>query len=210
MTDQTPTTEPTDPAEEPVVVAAGVVRDEAGVIAEGGVAIQGDSALLVARFADQAVAGAAYDALRRAESERDLRIDGVLVVDADPDGKIHIRKMTDHHTKRGTVWGAVAGGALALIFPPSILAGAVAGGVIGAAVGKAGNIMTRGQVAAELATVITPGSSGIVALLDLSQVDEVTAAIPEATEVKTVPIDAETADAVKAAAKAAGAETAGA
>ena len=150
-----------------------------------------------------------YEALLEAEIERDLRIDGVLVVDADADGKIHVRKMTDHHTKRGTLWGAVAGGALALIFPPSLLAGAIAGGVIGAAVGKVGNVVTRGQVASELATVITPGSSGIVALLDLSEVESVTAALPDATEVKTVPVDTATADAVKEAAAMAAGDTLG-
>jgi uncharacterized membrane protein len=189
-----------DPKSVDVVIASATVMNEDEVVAEAGVAVEGSSALLVARFADQISAGDAYEALLEAEVERDLCIDGVLVVDADADGKVHIRKMTDHHTKRGTLWGAVAGGALALIFPPSILAGAIAGGVIGAAVGKVGNVMTRGQVASELATVITPGSSGIVALLDLSEIEAVTASIPAATEVKTVPVDAATADAVKEAA----------
>jgi len=195
----------TDQTDDTVVIAA-AVGDEAGIQAEGALAVQGSSALLVAQFADQAAAGQAYEALRQAEIDLDLRIDGVLVVDADADGKINIRKMTDHHTRRGTKWGIVAGGALALIFPPSIIAGAVAGGVIGAAAGKVGNIITKGQVAAELATVITPGSSGIVALLDLSAVEEVKATIPTATKVETVPVDAATAEAVKAAAAAADSE----
>ena len=198
MTDQTPeTTE----AAEPVYVAATIVSDDAGVIAEGALAVQGTTALLVARFADPTIAGQAYEDLRKAESEKALKIDGVLVVDADAEGKVHIRKMTDHHTKRGTLWGAVAGGALALIFPPSIIAGAIAGGVIGAAAGKVGNIMTKGQVASELASVITPGTSGILAVFELEDLDEVKATIPEATEVKTVPVDAATAEAVKEAAK---------
>jgi uncharacterized membrane protein len=197
MTDQ-----PTQPTpEEPVIVAAAAVGDESGIKAEGAVAIQGTKALLVARFADAESAGVAYDALRTAEFDRGLLIDGVLVVDAGADGKINIRKMTDHHTRRGTKWGVVAGGALALIFPPTLLAGMVAGGAIGAVIGKAGNLMTRGQVASELATVITPNSSGIVALLDLSAVDEVKATIPQASEVKAVPVDEETAAAVTEAAK---------
>lgn len=205
MTDQTP--KPT--ADEPVLVAAAAVGDETGVLAEGAVAIQGTKALLVARFADPESAGVAYDSLRTAEVERGLLIDGVLVVDAGSDGKIHIRKMTDHHTRTGTAWGAVAGAALAIIFPPSLLAGAVAGGLIGAVIGKIGNLDARGQMASELATVITPGSSGIVAILDLSAVEEVTAAIPQASEVKAVPVDAATAEAVKEAADAAEAAPAG-
>jgi len=98
----------------------------------------------------------------------------------------------------------VAGAALAIIFPPTLLAGAVVGGAAGLALGKAGNLLKKGQVAAELASVITPGTSGIVALVAITAVDAVKQTIPQAKAVKSVPVDNETADAVKEAAKAAG------
>ncbi len=202
-------TDKTNPSDEPVVVAAAAVGDERGIAAEAAVAVQGTEVLLVARFADQAAAAAAYDALRQAESERALKIDGVLVADADGYGKISIRKLTDHHTRRGTAWGAAAGVALAIIFPPSIIAGAIAGGAIGAVIGKGANLATRNDVAAELASVLTPGSSGIVAVMDLSAVADAKAAMPAATEVKTAEVDAETAEALKTAAEAAGDTSAG-
>jgi uncharacterized membrane protein len=193
--------------EEPVVAVGGaLVDDEGGLVAEGGIAVQGNQALLVARFADMDAAAEAYEALRDAESQRAIEIQGVLVVDADYEGKIKIRKLTDHHTRRGLAWGAVAGVALAIIFPPSLLAGAALGGVVGAAVGKAGNIKTKSDLAKELADVITPGTSGIVAVVDVTAVDAVKQTIPDAAEVKTVPIDAETAGAVTTAATAASAE----
>jgi len=191
----------------PVAGAAGALVDDQGnVVAEAGIAVQGDAALLVARFADPAAAAAAYDALRDAESQNSIDIHGVLVVDAGDDGKVKIRKLTDHHTRTGTVWGAVAGVALAIIFPPSWLAGAVAGGVVGAAIGKAGNIKTKSDLSKELADVITPGTSGIVAVVTVDAIEDVKQAIPEAAEVKTVPIDDETAAAVDKAARAAAAE----
>ncbi len=197
------------PTEEPVVAAAGVVVDDTGaVVGEGGIAIQGTQALLVARFANMDTAGVAYEALRDAESKRAIDIQGVLVVDADYQGNITVRKLTDHHTRRGFAWGAVAGVALAIIFPPSLLAGAALGGVVGAAVGKAGNIKAKSDVAKELADVITPGTSGIVAVIDITAIDAVKATIPQAAEVKAVPIDAETAAAVTNAATAATAESA--
>ncbi len=99
--------------------------------------------------------------------------------------------------------------ALAIIFPPSIIAGAVAGGVIGAAIGKGANLAARNDVAAELASVLTPGSSGIVAVMDLSAVADAKAAMPDATEVKTAEVDAETAAALTTAAQAAGDTSAG-
>ena len=115
--------------EEPVIATSGALVDDRGVVAEAGVAVQGNQALLVARFADMDAAALAYEALRDAEAKRAIDIQGVLVVDADYQGKISIRKLTDHHTRTGLAWGAVAGAALAIIFPPSILAGAALGGI---------------------------------------------------------------------------------
>jgi uncharacterized membrane protein len=196
MTDNTTSTQP-------VVAVTGALVDDEGVVAEAGIAVQGDAALLVARFADRDAASAAYDALRDAESQRRINIQGVLVVDADQQGKIKIRKLTDHKTRNGFAWGAVAGAALAIIFPPSLLAGAALGGVIGAAAGKVGNVATKSQLAKDLADVITPGTSGIVAVVDISAIEAVKDTIPQAAEVKTVPIDDETAAAVNDAASAA-------
>ena len=199
-------TDNTNQNEEPVVAASGALVDDQGVVAEAGIAVQGTQALLVARFRDMDAASVAYDALRDAESKRAIDIRGVLVVDADYQGNIKIRKLTDHHTRTGFAWGAVAGAALAIIFPPSLLAGAALGGVVGAAAGKVGNVSTKSKLAKDLATVITPGTSGIVAVVDITAVDAVKETIPDADEVQSVPIDDETAAAVTTAANAAESE----
>ena len=198
MTDQQ------DPAQEPIYVASAVVSDDQGIEAAGTIVMQGDAVILAARFADPAAAGAAYERLRDAEVNQELNIDGVLVADADADGKIHVRKLTDHHTRRGTKWGIIGGAALAVVFPPSLIVGAIAGGAAGAIIGKTGNVMAKGRVADELAGVITPGTSGILAVVDLNAVEQVKAALPEAAEIKTVTVDAETAAAMTEATQAAG------
>ena len=51
--------------------------------------------------------------------------------------------------------------------------------------------------------MITAGTSGILCLVSATAAEEVTKKMPEAQEVKAVPVDEETADAVKAAAAAA-------
>ncbi len=109
----------------------------------GAVAVQGNQAIVVAQFADMDSAKAAYYALLDAEVKRAVDIDGVLVANADGQGKIHIQKMTDYKTRNGFLWGAVGGAVIGLIFPPTILAGAVAVGIAGVAVGKAGNVLRR-------------------------------------------------------------------
>ncbi len=190
--------------DEPVEAAAAVVGDDGSVQALGAVAVQGNQAIVVAQFADMDSAKAAYYALLDAEVKRAVDIDGVLVANADYQGKVHIQKMTDHKTRNGFLWGAVGGAVIGLIFPPTILAGAVAVGVAGAAVGKAGNVLMKSDVADELASVIAPGTSGIVALVSITAVDAVEATIPDAKVVKSAPVSDETAAAVKQAAKAGG------
>jgi uncharacterized membrane protein len=203
MTDETKdTTAPQDD----VVVVAGEIADDSGIAAAGAVAVEGNYALLVAQFADMDTAKLAYEALVDAELKRAIDIEGVLVVNADYQGKVHVQKMTDHTTRNGFLWGAVGGAVLGVIFPPSIIASAVGLGIAGAAMGKVGNLLKRGAVADELSTVITPGTSGIIALVEITAVDLVKETIPDAKAVKTVPVDAATADAVKEAAKAAGSE----
>jgi uncharacterized membrane protein len=208
MTDETTT--PAAAPDQPVDAAVGVVTDEYGnVEAAGGIAVQGNQALIVAQFADMDSAKNAYYALQDAEISRAIDIDGVLVANADYQGKIHIQKMTDHKTRNGFLWGAVGGAVIGLIFPPTILAGAVGVGIAGAAVGKAGNVLMKSEVADELASVIAPGTSGIVALVAITAVDAVEATIPDAKVVKSAPVDDATAAAVKDAAKAAGDASAG-
>jgi uncharacterized membrane protein len=207
MTDETTTTGAAP--EQPVDAAVVVAGDDAGIEAVAAIAVQGNQAVIVAQFADMDSAKAAYYALLDAEATRAVDIYGVLVANADFQGKVHIQKMTDHKTRNGFLWGAVGGAVIGLIFPPTIIAGAVGVGLAGAAVGKAGNVLMKSEVADELASVIAPGTSGIVALVAITAVDAVTQTIPDAKVVKSAPVDDATADAVKQAAQAAGDPSAG-
>jgi uncharacterized membrane protein len=196
------TDEKTNPTDD-VVVVAGQIADDQGVIAEGAIAAEGDRALIVARFADPTLAMQAYDVLLEAEIDGSLEIDGVLVVKADEGGRLHVQKMTDHSTRKGLKWGIVGGVVAGVFLPATIIGGAVALGVAGAAAGKARNLVHRLEVEKELADVITPGTSGILALVSAPAAEAVAKKMPEAQEVKTVPVDEEAAGAIKAAAVAA-------
>jgi uncharacterized membrane protein len=192
------------PANDDVIVAAAQLSDDQGVIAEGAIAAEGDHALIVARFADTSSAIAIYDQLLTAEIDGSLHIDGVLVAKADDDGRIHIQKMTEHSTRRGLKWGIVGGVVAAVFLPATIIGGAVALGAAGAAAGKARNLYHRVEVEKELTDVITAGTSGILCLVSATAADEVVEKMPEAQEVKSIPVDEETAGAIKEAAAAAG------
>jgi uncharacterized membrane protein len=183
----------------------GVVADEAGVLAEGAIGVTDQGyAVVVARFANEDAAKFAYEGILEAEKAGSLDIEGVLVANADETGKIHLVKMTDHKTRNGFVAGAVAGAVVGVLFPPTILAGALWAGAGGAAIGKLRNLGARNKVAKDLASVLVPGSSGIIALARLNQVEQVQKALPEAEEVKAAAVTDKAADTIKEAAKEAG------
>ena len=199
MTDQqtTPATDAVD-----TVVIAAQLSDDQGVLAEGAVAIEGNHVLLVARFADADAAAAVYSDLQKSEAAGKFDIAGVLVVNADDSGKVSIQKLTDHHTKKGLKWGIVAGVVAGIVFPPSILASAAWLGGAGLVVGKIGNVREKAKVEKAVADVITAGTSGILALVELKDVEAVKSAIPQAQEVKTIPVEDATAKAIEQAATA--------
>jgi uncharacterized membrane protein len=170
-----------------------VVGDETGVQAVAVLETDYFNTVLAAEFANPDAAKAAYMALRSAEIDGALRIDGVLAVHADGAGKIHVDKMTDHSTKTGLKWGAVGGLVLGIVFPPAIIASTIGWGVIGSALGKMRNIYHQDKVAKELEGAIGPNNSGIIALVHATQVAQVKAQIPEATKVTTAEVDEATA-----------------
>ena len=143
---------------------------------------------------------ATYDDLIDAEVAGLLMVEGVLIVKADESGKLQVQKMTDHSTRKGLKWGIVGGVVAAIFLPATIIGGVVVLGIAGAAAGKARNLYHRVEVEKELAGVITPGASGIVALVSAMDGDAVAQMMPKAEQVKTVPVDAGTADAIRAAA----------
>jgi len=170
MTDQGEETETTTSQTSDDVRAVGLVTD-------------GAYTLVVGRFPTMDEAERAYDLLEAVERDSRLRIDGVVIASCDADGKVHLGKVTEHSTKAGLKWGVVGGVALGVLFPPSILAAAVGGGTLGAAIGKVTNLSHRAGLAAELEGVMEPNTAGIVALVEDTAVVEVRKALAKADEI---------------------------
>jgi uncharacterized membrane protein len=184
-----------------VAVVATVVTDDTGVEAAAAVATDGTNVLLVAEFADPAAAMETYQALVNAEISGAVEVSGVLVVNADATGKVHVQKVTDHSSKTGLKWGIVGGVVLGVIFPPSIIGSAAALGITGGVLGKLRQEHHKSQLGAGLEGALAPNSSGILVLATLPAVPAVKQTMPKATKVTQVPVDGTTATAITEAAK---------
>jgi uncharacterized membrane protein len=157
--------------------------------------------LIVADFADTAAAQQAYEALKSVEDGRSVAIEGVVVVERGADGKLEVKRATDHSTKSGLKWGIVGGIALGVIFPPSIIGSTAVLGAAGAATGKLRQAHHRSELADELEGAIAPGHSGILALVSDPGVVEIRKALAAADAIVEGAIDRVAGEEIKAAAK---------
>ncbi len=179
----------------------GAVGNDEGIAAVGAIDTDYCNTVMVAAFAHPDAARAAYMGLLDASIKGQLRIDGVLAVHTDAEGKIHVDKMTEHSTKTGLKWGAVGGLVLGVLFPPTVIASSVAWGTVGAALGKLRNVHHKSQVAEQLQGSLGPNQSGILALVHAVDVDRVKAQMPEATKVTSAEVDEATAKDIEVAAR---------
>lgn len=200
MADET-TPETTAPAEAAPAGETNTVPD--AVI---GLVTDGAYTLIIAQFKDDADTEAAYATLVELEETTSLRIDGVMTAKMDESGKVSLGRLTDHSTKTGLKWGVVGGVVAGILFPPSIIASAASLGVVGAVLGKVRNKGHRTDIAAQLQEVMTPGTSGIVALVEDTAVVAVQQALAKADKIVTDAVDKEVAKEIDRQAAAAKAE----
>lgn len=120
--------------------------------------------VLVATFDREDEATSALDQLRQMARDGLIELKEAATVQRDPDGKVHVTDIGDPTTGRGVTAGAIVGGVVGLIFPPSILAGAAVGAAAG---GIYGHFRDKGVSNKDLETAgenLRPGQSALVAV----------------------------------------------
>jgi uncharacterized membrane protein len=136
--------------------------------------------LYVAAYADADAARADWDVIKQLATDDVIKVEGLILVSRRSDGKIHVDD--DFPTARkGAKWGAIGGAVVGLIFPPSLLAGAL----VGAGAGLVGGLVSHGQKAvikADVEDALPLNSSGIVALFDEQWATDVDKALGKASK----------------------------
>ena len=155
--------------------------------------------LYIAAYMDADAARGDWDAIKQAASDDVIKVDGLVLVSRDADGKINVDD--DFHTARkGAKWGAVGGAVIGLIFPPSLLASAAVGAGAGLGIGALKSHRDRKEIKADVEDALPPNSSGIVALFEEVWVADVDKALSHADKVTKNEVDADRATEVKEAA----------
>ena len=122
--------------------------------------------VFVAAFGTEGGAGDALKDFRSAERAGAINlIDGAVIVHK-ADGKVDFQETADPSGKTWAKRGAIAGGVIGLIFPPSIIGTAIAGAAGGGVWGKVRDKGFKDEDLRSIGDSIPPGSSAIIAIAE--------------------------------------------
>ena len=120
--------------------------------------------VFVATFGDEREAASALQDFRAMDREGSIDLIDAVVVVRDSEGKVTYEETADPSGKRWAKRGAIAGGLVGLLFPPSIIAGAVVGGVGGGLWGKVRDKGFKDEDLKAIGDSLEPGTSAIIAI----------------------------------------------
>jgi uncharacterized membrane protein len=120
--------------------------------------------VFIAAFGDPAEAGQALKDFRSMDREGSIDLIDAVVVVRDAEGKVTFEETADPSGKKWAKRGAIAGGLIGLMFPPSIIAGAALGGGAGGVWGKVRDKGFKDEDIKAVGESLEPGTSAIIAV----------------------------------------------
>jgi len=153
--------------------------------------------LYIAGYNDPTAAKIDFDALKKAQREGIVMIDGMVLISRDADGTMHVKESGDHDVFKGATIGVAAGLVVGLFAPP-LLGAMVVGGLIGGLIGKLTKHHQEKGIGKDVEDVVPPGTSGVVAVFEEVWVKEVERQLAKADKKAVKEVDKETAKELKA------------
>jgi uncharacterized membrane protein len=127
--------------------------------------------LLAAKYPDADHAKTILDMLESMHHATNIDLDDAVMITKEADGKIKTDETTDVTTRKGAKRGLIAGAVLGVIYPPSLLVTALAGGGIGALWGKAKDSGVKHDDIKDLADSLTVGQAALIVLVSQSSAE---------------------------------------
>jgi uncharacterized membrane protein len=155
--------------------------------------------LYIAAYDDPDAAKDDFAVLKELVKSGAIFVDVAVLVRRADDGTITVDENA-HEVAAGSIVGAGAGLLLGLIFPPSIIAAGIVGGAVGAGVGGLVSHHRETEIKKDVEQILPAGSSGIVALFDVTWKPKVDETLSKASKVDSEEVDADSAKPVKDAA----------
>ena len=154
--------------------------------------------IFVATYGDEDGAAAAAKDFRAAERAGAIDLIDAAVIVHTADGKVKIEESADPSGKKWAKRGAIAGGVVGLIFPPSIIVTAAVGGGAGGLWGKIRDKGFKDDDLKEIGNSLPPGSSAIIAVAEDRMVEQLEQALEGYDKIAKHAVSAEAAAAIVA------------
>jgi len=149
-----------------------------------------------------------FDALVKLVEDKEVVSDGVVLVNKDAEGEVHVTETGDHAGRKGVKVGGGVGLVVGLFAPPLLAATAV-GAALGGLTGKFAKKRVAAGIGDKMDDALPPGSAGVIAVYDHAHADLVDETLANAIRKSTAQIDKASAKELKAGLAEAGAGLAG-
>jgi len=153
--------------------------------------------VLIAAYLFEDLAKRDYEAVLKLAAEKTIAIEGVVAVQKDADGEVHVVESGDHMGRTGAGIGGGAGLVVGLLAPPLLAATAV-GAAAGAVVGKFAKHRVESGIGEKLDAALPSGSGGVIAIYDSAGAEAVDKALANAVRKSVAQIDGSSAKDLKA------------
>ncbi len=122
--------------------------------------------LMASVYMDEETAKTILDALQRMHRASNITLADAAMVTKDAVGNLHIKETREVTAGKGARRGALITGVLGLIYPPGLIASALAGGLIGGAWGRLRDTGIKTGSMRDLGSSLEPGNAAVVALAE--------------------------------------------
>src|SRR3954471_14841533 len=153
--------------------------------------------VLIAAYLFEDLAEKDFDAVLKLAEDDIIEIEGVVLVQKDADGTVHVNQTGDHLGRKGMSIGGGAGLVVGLFAPPLLAATAV-GAAAGAVTGRFAKHRLESGIGEKMDAALPPGSGGVIAVYDSDGTAGVEKALANAVRKSVAHIDGASAKELKA------------
>jgi len=144
--------------------------------------------VLIAAYLFEDLAQKDFEAVLELAEQKAITVEGVVLVQKDGDGEVHVTETGDHLGRKGAKLGGGVGLVVGLFAPPLLAATAV-GAVAGGVMGKFAKHRVESGIGEKMDAALPPGSGGVIAIYDSAGHDAVDAALANAVKKSVSQID---------------------
>jgi len=153
--------------------------------------------VLIAAYLIEDLARKDFDAVVKLAEDKTVTLEGIVLVQKDSDGEVHVTETGDHLGRKGAKAGAGVGLVVGLFAPPLLAATAV-GAAAGAVTGKFARHRLESGIGEKMDAALPPSSGGVIAIYDSDDAAAVDDALSNAVKKSVAQIDGTKAKELKA------------